>query len=887
MGILRFFRRRTEDADLAQELEAHIAHQVDENLASGMSEAEARRQAHLKLGNARRVREDMWEWNTMAFLDNTLRDLRYAVRMLRRSPGFSILAILCLTLGIGATATAFSWIEGILLRPFPLVAHQDRMVAVSGTNPSGDKGTIGFGYTDVSWPDLLDFRRNCTLIDWFIVDRIMGTTLSIGDRAERMTGSVVSSNYFDALGVHPVLGRGFEAAEDSGRNAHPVTVISYWLWTERFHSDPGIIGKTQLLNGVPHTIVGVAPEGFYGTFVGYPMQFWVPVSMQEVFVPGGYKLEDRGGLWIEGFARLKPGVTIEQAQDEIAAVAKRLETDYLATNRGRSIKLFPLWKTPFNQAGNLLPTLEITFAVVFLVLLIACANVSSLLLVRSLARRHEMTVRLALGSGRSGLVRQLLTEGLILSTLAAAGGLVVAYCCRNALVPLFSPGGGIAVNLTGELDWRVFLFAAGVCLISTLLFASVPAFHTSRVDIAAALKSESGTVFGGRGKSRVRSGLVLVQVSLSFILLVGAVLIIQSLQRIRTADPGFATQDVLTTGFDLVSAGYDAQRAKNFQDALLERVQALGGVQSAAWARIRPFSYVTYFSAPIAVEGYQPAPEEQPQAEYNQVSPGYFGTMEIPLVSGREFTRADNETGPLVAVVNQTMVARYWHGEDPVGKRLQVKDQWMQVVGVARNAKYETFTEAPKPFFYVPMRQDFSIRAALHIRTSRDPGTIAADLVREIHALDENLAPAEVITMREHISRSALASQNIAVALLSVFGGLALLLAAVGLYGLMSYSVTQSTRELGLRMALGAGASDVLRFVMSHGLVLTAGGVVVGAAAALGLTRLIGDLLYKVNPRDPLAFGSALVVMTVASLTACFLPARRATRIDPVRALRN
>ena len=374
--------------------------------------------------------------------------------------------------------------------------------------------------------------------------------------------------------------------------------------------------------------------------------------------------------------------------------------------------------------------------------------------------------------------------------------------------------------------------------------------------------------------------------SLGFVLLVGAGLLIRSVQEIRTASPGFATEDMLTTGLDLFSAGYDAPHAKNFQDELLDRVQALPGVKSVAFARIRPFSYLPYSAAPILVDGYQAAPDEQPTAEYNEVSPAYFATMGIPLLSGRDFTRDDNEAAPLVAVVNESMAARYWRGEDPIGKRLQVNGRWMQVVGVAKNSMYRTFLETPQPFFYVPLRQNFSVRAVLHIRTSQAPGTLATALAREIHALDASLAPQEVITMREHLDRST-SAQRIAVTLLSLFGGLALVLAVVGLYGVMSYAVSQRRRELGLRMALGARAADLLRLVMSHGLALTVGGVGLGAAAALGLTRLLGYILYRVSPRDPLAFGSAFLVMTIASLAACVVPAWRAQRIDPVRALRD
>jgi macrolide transport system ATP-binding/permease protein len=809
-----------------------------------------------------------------------LQDFRFGLRMLRRSPGFSLLAILCLTLGIGATTSVFSWIEGILLRPFPLVANQERLVAVAGLTNNGAERT------SISLPDFLDFQRNCRLVDAFIVDRIMGTTLSIGDRAERASGSVVSPNYFDALGVRPIMGRGFEPAEGVGRNAHPVTIIAYDTWQDRYKGDPAIIGKTQILNGVQHTIIGVAPPGFYGTFVGYKFQFWVPTSMQEVFDPGGYKLEDRGARWIEGFAKLKPGVTVEQAQAEMSAVARRLENDYPATNRGEGVRIYPLWQTPFNGAGTLLPTLKISLVVACFVLLIACANVGNLLLVRAFARRHEMTVRLSIGSGRMRLLRQLLTEGLILSVLAAAGGMIVAYWCRNVILLMFPSRPGVIVNLPAEIDWRVLVLSASVCLVSTLLFGLVPAMQASGIDLAAAMKSESGSVVGGRGRSFVRSGLVLVQVSLSFVLLVGMVLLMKSLQGMQTVSPGFTTIGVLTTGIDLASAGYDTQRAKNFQDQLIDRVQSISGVESAAVARITPFSYRGYFSAPIAVDGYQPARDEKPTAEYNQIGPAYLATTGVPLVSGREFTRADNETAQPVAIVNDTMAAQYWRGRDPVGQRLQVKGQWLQVVGVAKIAKYRSLTETAKPFFYVPMRQSFSINTGLNIRTRLGPEAMAITLAREVKALDPNLAVSEVITMREQVDRMSW-TQRAAVILMGIFGGLALVLAAIGLYGVMSYAVSQSRRELGLRMALGANAAELLRLVMKKGLALTAAGIVVGLAASVILTRMIADLLFKVSPRDPLAFGSAFVVMVIVSVAACFLPAWRASRTDPLKALRD
>jgi predicted permease len=874
------FRRRRLDGDLDAELRSHLEMSIDLNLRKGMSPADARREALRSFGGVEQTKEIYREQRGLPMIETVMQDFRFGFRMLRRSPGFSLLAILCLALGIGANAAVFSWIEGILFRPYPAVAHQEQLFAVTGT-AIGEPGPDG-----ISWPDLLDLQRSCTLIDSFIVTKIMGTSLSIGDRAEVTTGSIVSANYFDAIGVHPMLGRGFEPGEDTGRNSHPVTVISYQLWKGRFKGDPQIIGKTQRLNNVVHTIVGVAPEGFYGTFVGWAMQFWVPASMEETFESGGYKLEDRGARWIESYVRLKPGVTQAQAQQEISAVAKRLETDYPATNRGRGIKLWPLWQTPFNNANTLLPTLEIMLIVVVFVLLIACANVGNLLLVRSFARRHELTVRLAIGAGRGRLVQQLFTEGLILAGFGAAGGLLLAHWCRHALVLLFPARGGVSMHLPGEIDWRVMAISAGVCLVATLLLGLVPAFQTGQLDVAGALKSDAVGVVGGGRKAWLRSGLVVVQVSLSFVLLVGAGLLLQSLQKIRNTSPGFSTRGVLDTAVNLTSAGYDAPRAQSFQDELLDRVKALPGVESAVFARMTPLSYGSYSSSPIAVDGYQPPPEEQPIVQYNEVGPDYFTTMGIPLVTGREFTRADDEKAALVAVVNETMAAHYWRGKNPIGERVQVKGRWMQVVGVAKDSKYQSVREVPKPFFYVPLRQNFARGAGLYIRTPLSPETMATALAREVHALDGNLALFEVITLQEQLDRST-SPQKVAVTLVGVLGGLALLLAAIGLYGVMSYAVSQSTRELGLRMALGAEPSNLLRLVLSRGLTLTTVGLALGLAVALGLTRLLGSLLYKVGPRDPLAFGSAFLVMMIAALAASLLPAWRATRTDPARALRD
>ena len=866
--------------EIDEELREHLEEQTAQNIAAGMPAEQARAAALRAMGGITQIREQCAEAHGVHWIEELGEDLRYGFRQLRRNPGFSALAILCLILGIGANACVFSWLEGVLFRPYPMVAHQERLVAVAGTS-RGESGA-----TEISWPDFEALRLSCGQCEDVFVSKITSSTLNIGARAERTVGSIVSANYFHVIGVRPALGRGFEPSEDLGSNAHPVVVISNQLWRRRFHADPNIIGKVQRLNNVPHTIIGVAPEGFYGTFVGWAMQFWVPVSMEETFESGGYKLEDRGARWIEAYARLKPGVTRVQAQEEIASIATQLERNYPAANRGRGMRLWPLWQTPFNNAGTLLPTLEIMIVVVAFVLLIACANVANLLLVRSVGRRQEMTVRLALGASRRRLLKQLLTEGLILAAIGAGGGLAVAYFCRHALALLLPARGGVAMYLPGEIDWRVMVLNVAICLIVTLIVGLAPALESRNLQIAGALRSESPSVVGTRRRAWMRSGMVVLQVCLSFILLVGAALLLQSLRKIRTTSPGFSTASVVQTSVPLVAAGYDVPRAREFEDNLMDRVRTMPGVESAAFARVTPLGYGSYSSTPIAVDGYDVPLEDQPAVEFNQVSPGYFATLGIGLISGRDFTRNDNEHAPLVAIVNRTMATRFWRSEDPVGRRLKVNGHWAIVVGVAADAKYESMREDPRPFFYVPLQQDFDRAPALYLRTAQPVQATADSLLQQVHALDANLGLYEMITLQEQVNR-ATSPQLVAVTLVGLLGGLAVILAGIGLYGVISYSVAQSRRELGLRMALGADRARLLRMVMARGLRLTAAGILVGAAVGFALTRLLGNLLFSVSPHDPVAFGSALAIMTIITVAACLVPAWRAMRVDPTQVLRS
>src|SRR5881227_656619 len=453
--------------------------------------------------------------------------------------------------------------------------------------------------------------------------------------------------------------------------------------------------------------------------------------MQETFDNTGYKLEDRAARWIEGYAFLKPGVTRQQGEAELSAIAKRLENDYPQTDRGHEVGLLPLWKTPFNGAAGISPTLGITAAVIFFVLLIACANVSNLLLARSLLRRHEMTMRLALGAGRRRLIKQLFTEGLLLSLIAAVGGIAVAYWCRNALVLSFpSPAAGIVIDLPGRIDWRVLVASVAVCVGATMLFALMPAIHASHVDLSGALKTDGGGVVAGSSRSRLRSALVLVQVALSFVLLAGTGLLLQSLQRMQNTSPGFST-DVIVSGADLISAGYNLERAKAFDTQLLDRVREIPGVESVTLSRLQPFSYGVFSSAPLEIDGYQPAPDEQLNISYNEVAEDYFKTLGIPIAAGREFQRTDDENAVPVAIINETMAAKYWAGKDPIGQRLKLKDRWLQIVGVARNVNYENKMELPRSFFYVPTRQNFFVSNNLLINTREAPAAISGALARE------------------------------------------------------------------------------------------------------------------------------------------------------------
>jgi predicted permease len=810
-------------------------------------------------------------------METLLKDFRYGIRMLFKNPGFTAVAVLSLALGIGANSTIFSWVKGILFRPLPGVTESERMVVFAGKSLAGS-------YTSTSYPDYLDLRDNNKVLDGFIVFDMATMSLNAGGEAQRVFGSIVSGNYFDMLGVNAAIGRAFLPEEDKTPDTHPVIVISHGLWQRVFGSDPNINGKTVTLNGHPFTVIGVAPETFIGTFVGLSIDLWVPMMMQERIIHGGSRIASRGDHWLQAMGKLKPGVSIEQAQTELDAIALQLAQEYPRTNEGRGAALFPLWKSPWGAGFVLRPVLFVLTAVVGLVLLIACANVANLLLARAVSRRKEIAIRLSMGASRARLIRQLLTESVLLALVGGTGGLLIAYWGSGLLMAIVPPM-NIPVKLFLGIDGSVLCFTLAISILTGVIFGLAPALQASNPDLVVALKDETAKSSGSRGKARLRNTLVVAQVALSLILLIGAGLFLQSLQKGQTIDPGFNTQNILVAGLNLFSSGYDKEKGKAIQQQLLQRVAGLPGVQSASIARRIPLAFSGSSSTRLTVDGYETRPEEEPFVEYNTVSPDYFRTMSIPVVQGREFTERDNEQAQKVAIINETMARRYWPGRDPVGQKFRTYDTF-EVIGVAKNIKYRSLGEEPRPHFYYSLLQNYQPEIALHVRANGNPVLLLPAVRQAAQSISSNLVLYDAQTLSDQLALSMI-PQRIAAILLGVFGLLALVLASVGLYGVMAHSVSQRTHEIGIRMALGATSRDVLRLIVGQGMLLAVIGVAVGLAGALALTRLLATLLYGVSATDPMTFAGTPMLLAVVALIASFIPAHRATKVDPMVALRH
>lgn len=806
-------------------------------------------------------------------------DLRYGARMLWKAPGFTAVAILSLALGIGANVGVFSIINAFLLRPLP-VEQPERLIKSRAT--------------DYSYPDYLEYRNQRDIFADLALHRFVSLSLRAGDRNELVFSEIATGNYFQVLGVRAAAGRTFTPADDESLEAASVAVISHAAWQRRFGGDPELIGKTIVLNNRAFTVIGIMPEGFTGTSQIVSPAIWVPAGARAHLMPGRDPFTDRAARGWSLIGRLSPGVTLDAAQARMNAVIAQLAQAYPETNSHYSPpEIVPTSGVQsyrgMDAAVAIFAFLGLLLAVVLLVLLIACANVANLLLARSTVRRKEIAIRLALGASRARLVRQLLTESLLLSLAGGALGLLLALWLID-LVNAWRPPVPELITLAFDfsLDRRVFGFALLVSLATGVIFGLVPALQASKPDLVATLKDENASQRFGR--SKLRNLLVVGQVAVSLVLLISAGLFIRSLQNSQSVNPGFEIENGLVMAVDLrpTSYGEDEARGREFYRQLLERIEALPGVRSASLAEIVPLSMNTSTTG-ITVEDGTVAPDTRFMIDLNSVAPRYFETMNVPVLQGREFTATDTENAPRVAIINETMARQFWtNSADAIGKRFRFGGQegeLYEVVGVVRDIKYGTLGEDSQPFMYFSFLQNYQADVNVHVRTTGDPRALRNAVQRAALDIDPTMPSFEVQTMSEAIAFSFFPSR-VAASLLGALGGLGLVLALVGIYGVMNYFVAQRTREIGVRMALGAQDSDVLRFVARRGMSLVLIGIAIGLAASLAVTRVLRSLLYGVSAIDPLTFLGVSLLLAGVALVAILIPARRAMKVDPMVALR-
>lgn len=828
-----------------------------------------------------------------------LQDIRYALRVLRASPGFAAVAVLSLALGIGANTSIFSVVNAALLRPLP-VTEPNRLVFVFSGNRTSP-------WSVSSYPDFVDFRnKNEVFTDLLTYSSITASARN-DDQSDLISGSIVSGNFFDVLGLRAEIGRTFLPEEDKTPNTHRVVIISHGLWERRFGSSPNIISQQLSLNGHAFSIIGVTPAGFYGPEVLENNDIYVPMMMQAVVRPprAGFSgdlnpdlLSKRGQRWLKMIGRLKPGISFEQAQAAVTAIAAGLEEAYPDSNQDRTATLFPVSKIDPDGYSQLVSVAGLLLAVVAMVLLIACANVANLLLARGSARRKEIAVRLALGASRVRLVRQLLTESVMISLAGGLVGLFIASWTIDLLKTATPPEGIFAFTLDYHLDLRVLAFTFALSIATGVFFGLAPALQASKPDLVPSLKDEVSAVTSGGRRFTLRNMLVAAQVALSLVLLIGAGLFLRSLNNAQRINPGFDADKILNAQLNINLLRYTKNQGREFYERVVERIEALPGVESATVARVVPLSGVGRTGSFLIFgqggpnnvsrsEGGGDDPQTSNSVSMNVVGLKYFQTLGIPLRGGRDFSARDNDQAPLVIVVNESFVRRFLGDQSALGQRVSFRGAqgpWSEIIGVVGDSKYRTLGETARPVTYVPLGQNHETGMTMHVRTSGDPKMIAATVRREIQSLDPNLA-VNLQTLNEVLVASLFAARMGAV-LLAIFGSLALLLAGIGLYGVMSYAVSRRTREIGIRMALGAQTGNVLRLVLREGLTLVGGGVSAGLLAAFALTRLVVSFLYGVSALDWMTFVAIPIVLGLVALLASYLPARRAAKVDPIIALR-
>jgi predicted permease len=818
-----------------------------------------------------------------------LTDVRFGLRVLWKSKGFTAVAVLTLGLGIGVNAAIFSGVSAFVLRPLDGAGEPEGVVSVFETNATDG----GHGYNDFSYPDLLDYRARTEVFEGLLGHTMTQAALGQSENADVVWGELVTGNFFDVLRVRMQHGRGFLPEEDATPGTHPVVVLSDDLWRKRFGADPGVVGRQVQLNGRPLTVVGVAPPEFHGAKWALSMKFWVPL-MSKQFVAGGTDSwqTQRGNHWLEVLGRLKDGVTREQAASAMTAVAGQLEAEYpAARNKAVRVLVVPEREGRWDDMGGVVRLSSgLALALVGLVLLVACANVANMMLARAVVRRREIGIRLALGAGRWRVVRQLLTESVILSLLGGALGLVLSFWMTDALTGFF-PQIAYTITLDVSPDRRALLFTLAISLLTGLVFGLAPALQATRPDLVPTLKGEAQRA-GRARRFSLRNALVVAQVALSLVVLVCAGLFVQSFRHAKSIDPGFATRDAFIVSVNPGLFGYEKEQGRDFYRRLAERVRSTPGVEAAGFVNWMPLGDSSNSWGPVyPAEQPAPPPGEGIDAHVQTVTGGYFKAMRIALVEGREFDERDREgVKPEALIINETLARRLWPGELYfVGRRMTLgrarNAQPLEVVGVARDSKVRTLGEEPRNLMYVSVDQTYSGGLDLVVRAPAGGEGVVAAVRQAVKEIDGRMPLYNVRTMEQHLTW-AFWAQNMAASLATAFGLLALALAAVGLYGVVAYTVARRTHEIGIRVALGATGRDILRIVLGQGMALTLVGLAAGLVGAFALARLLSSLLYGIGPGDPLTYTLVALLLAAVALLACLVPARRATKVDPMIALR-
>jgi predicted permease len=900
------------EIEIVEELAQHFEAVYEDALAAGLAEAEAEARAvqsydwrllECELSRAEQPLAtrtlqpalELIERRGGIQMESFLQDLRFGARMLFKNPGFTLIAVLTLGLGIGANTAIFSLVNAVFLRQLPVSDPQQLIFGFSGTRNSP--------WQTISYPNYLAYRDRHNVFTGLAAYSAITVSLNSEERPDLVRGYVVTGNYFDVLGVPAALGRALSPADDQVPNGHPVAVISHRLWQRRFKSANNIIGQQLLVNGHNFTVIGVAPAGFEGAELLETSDLYVPMMMQSVVRPprGGFAgemnpdmLGRRGGGWLRMLGRLRPSISMAQAQASLASIDAQLAEAFPGTNRDNQVTLFSVSQIDPRGYRLLWSAGALLLTVTGLVLLIACANVMNLLLSRASARRKEIAVRLALGAGRGRIVRQLLTESVLLAGLGGVSGVLLAVWAVHLLQSTPPPVGIFSFNLDFSLDGRVLGFACALSLLTGIVFGLAPAWQAASPDLVPVLKDETYMSVPGGRRFNLRSALVVVQVSLSLVLLLCAGLFLRSLQRIQNVDPGFDAERVLSASLDINLLRYTTPQGRTFYQEVRERIESLPGVQVASLARVVPISGGGR-QTNLVLEGQAAAPEGMRDANNplfcatNVVGLRYFETMGIALLHGRDFTAQDAAGAPGVVIVSEAFAHRYFNDRNPVGQRIGLgfpQPSSREIIGVVRDSKYRALSEDPQPFIYQPLAQNHETGMTLLVRTAGDPLHAIAGVRQAAQSLEKNL-PLNDLQPLNQLLASALYPARMGALLLLILGVLALLLAAIGLYGVLTYNVTQRTREVGVRMALGAQPRDVLRLVLREAMSLVAIGITIGWLGAVALARLLAGFLFGISTLDPVTFVAVPLLLTVVAMLACWIPARQATRVEPLTALRH